>query len=272
MKKWADTFLGILCRYFRIEISGLEHIPSSGPAVIIANHSGWMGLDALLLAYLVRTRAGRVNRTMAHRGYFDWSKRIQKIAFINGLRRPKKEDAFETLRGGDLLILFPEGESGNFKSSAKRYQLQHFHKGFVHIAADAKVPVIPCAIVGAEEAQLNLGSIHFGSRSHPLRIPLPVPLPPLPSQWKIQFLPPILPENLVGFGTTPYSRAAGVAESIRYELQEKVQALRHGEDSVAHHFSEPINLAHRKSTMASSSAGTLPRTSSESLRWPNESQ
>lgn len=221
-----ERFLRFLCKYFRLEVTGLDHIPKSGPAVIIANHSGWMGLDALLLAYVIRSQTGRECRTMAHHGYFEWSKRIRELAVLSGLSRPKKEDACETLNDGHLLIVFPEGEAGNFKSSVKKYQLQPFHKGFVHIAADALAPVIPCGIIGAEETQFNLGSFHMGIRDHFLRIPLPVPFPPLPSKWRIHFFSPIPPETLVGFGATPYSRAAGVAESVRYEFQEQLLALK----------------------------------------------
>lgn len=222
----ADKILGILSRYFRLEVSGCEHVPRTGPGIIVANHSGWMGLDALLLSYVIRKKTGRDCHIMAHRGFFEWSRWIHRIACRNGLRKPSRLDACESLKNGDLLILFPEAEAGNFKSSAKRYQLQHFHRGFVSIAKETLAPVIPCGIVGAEDAQLNLGSVQVGPRLRSLRIPLPLLLPPLPSKWRMRFFEAIPSEKLTCFGNTPYSVAAGVAQSVRYELQENLLVLR----------------------------------------------
>lgn len=218
--------LDALCRYFRLQASGLEHLPHRGPAIIVANHSGWMGLDALLLAHVIRRRTGRNCRIMAHRAYFDWVRGIRRIALSRGLRRPRCDEALRTLAHGHLLIVFPEGEAGNFKSSLKRYRLQPFHKGFVRIARRSGAPVIPCAIAGAEESQLNLGSALLGVGRRRLRVPIPVPLPPLPSRWRIRFFPPIGAKELVCVGGTDQAQAEGVAAAIRLELQNRLLKLR----------------------------------------------
>ncbi len=159
---------------------------------------------------------------MAHRAFFEWFRGIREISFQKGLRRPRYDEALRTLAHGHLLLVFPEGEAGNFKSSTKRYQLQPFHKGFVRIARRSGAPIIPCAIRGAEESQFNLGSFLVGRGRYRLRLPLPIFLPPLPSRWRIQFFAPIAASALTGPGSTPQARAAGVAEAIRYDLQRRL--------------------------------------------------
>jgi 1-acyl-sn-glycerol-3-phosphate acyltransferase len=180
-----------LFKYFRVTVEQEQNVPSSGPAIIIANHSSLAGADALVLSEIVRRRRHRQARIMAHRFYFDWLRPLREFSFNFGLREPHVSSAVETLAHDHVMIVFPEGEAGNFKSSFKRYQLQRFHTGFLRMAKKTGAPIIPCLILGAEESHINLGSIDLSRYARKLRVPLPLNLIPLPTKWNIRFLEPV---------------------------------------------------------------------------------
>lgn len=191
VKTLTRLWLTLLRTYFRIEVEGLEHIPRKGGALIAPNHSGFAGADAVLLTFLIKRETKRRARILAHRSFFDFSKTLASISESFGLRKASVDGGAHQLKNDHLVILFPEGETGNFKTSFKRYRLQAFHTGFLRMALEAKVPIIPCVIIGAEESHLNLGNLNFSKIIKGLRIPLPVNWVPLPAKWRIVFLPKI---------------------------------------------------------------------------------
>jgi 1-acyl-sn-glycerol-3-phosphate acyltransferase len=108
-----------------------------------------------------------------------------------GLEETTVERGTELLQDENLVLIFPEGEKGNFKATWKRYRLQRFHTGFVRMAIQAQAPIVPCLVIGAEESHLNLGSVDLSSYLKGFRLPIPLSLLPLPAKWKIKFLPPL---------------------------------------------------------------------------------
>jgi 1-acyl-sn-glycerol-3-phosphate acyltransferase len=178
----------IVTRYFRVKVEGLRHVPRKGPVIVVANHSGYAGADAIVLAHLLHSRVGRSPRILAHPFFF--MSRLIRIFFRGfGLREAKYRSGLRSLREGNVLLIFPEGERGNFKSTLKRYRLQPFHTGFIRMALATHAKVVPCLVTGAEESHWNLGSLSFGRFAPKLRIPFPVNLFPLPARWRIRFLP-----------------------------------------------------------------------------------
>src|SRR6185437_10522863 len=154
-------FLKFLKTYFRVEIQGLENLPAKGQkGVICPNHSGYAGTDAVLLADLIHEHTGRRPRILAHRAFFDFSESVKAVSESFGLHKASIENGVDVQNRRHLLIIFPEGEKGNFKPSALRYRLQEFKTGFLRIAIEANAPIIPCVIIGAEESHLNLGNIN----------------------------------------------------------------------------------------------------------------
>lgn len=183
-------FARALWRYFRLEVEGLENIPEKTSAIIAPNHSGFSGFDAILLSHAIRTYKKRIPRVLTHKLWF--AHRLSKeIMQHYGFVEAKVNVGDEKLKKGKLLVLFPEGEDGNFKSSVKAYKLQEFRRGFIRLALTNQVPVIPTLIIGAEESHVNLRKIDFSFLIKGLRLPLPLNFIPLPSKWKIKFLPPV---------------------------------------------------------------------------------
>jgi len=190
---WRDVTrfsLKLLEKYFRLEVEGLENIPRKGRAILTSNHSGFSGLDALILCHQVYQNAQRIPRVLTHPFWFwqPWTAFIfNKMGFIEA----NFENAISHLRKNKMLLIFPEGEVGNFKPSTKAYSLQEFRKGFVRMSLLTQSPIVPTLIIGAEESHINLAQIRLDKRFGNLILPLPLNLIPLPSRWKIVFMPPI---------------------------------------------------------------------------------
>jgi 1-acyl-sn-glycerol-3-phosphate acyltransferase len=213
-----DLLMEVARRYFRLEIEGLEHIPRRGPALITPNHSGYSGFDAMLLSHEIFKGTGRVPRVLTHKFWFltETTKiPAEKIGFIeaniaNGLAQLKKNN---------LIMLFPEGERGNFKPTAKRYTLQRFKTGFVRLAVMRECPIVPTMVLGAEETHINLAQIKLDRFVPGAVLPLPLNVIPLPAKWKIKILAPI---------SLPYGPSAAddheLMEELAQDVREKMQS------------------------------------------------
>jgi 1-acyl-sn-glycerol-3-phosphate acyltransferase len=181
----------VLAHYFRLKVHGVKRLPATGPAIVVANHSGFAGFDAIMICHLLRKYAKRPYKVVAHRAYFDMFQSLRVIARSFGFTEAKLAKAQETLEQNEMLLLFPEGEQGNFKSSWQRYMLRPFHTGFVRLALATGAPIYPCLVVGAEETNFNLGNINLSRFIDHLVVPLPLNVLPLPAKWSIEFLSPI---------------------------------------------------------------------------------
>ncbi|TDD82891.1 acyltransferase family protein [Actinomadura darangshiensis] len=185
--------------WFRVEIEGLENIPEGG-ALLVANHSGTIPLDALMLSVALHDHADRQVRLLG-------ADLVYQIPLLGHLSRKAghtlacKEDAARLLAKGELVGVFPEGFKGVGKPFAERYKLQRFGRGgFVGTALRGGVPIVPCAIVGAEEIYPKIADLRplarlLGLPYFPVTptFPLlgPAGLVPLPSKWVIRFGEPM---------------------------------------------------------------------------------
>ena len=135
----------------------------------------------------------------------------KKIGFVEA----NMKNGLEQLNKNNLVIIFPEGEKGNFKPTTKRYHLQEFKRGFVRMAIEAQCPIIPTLIIGAEETHINLKRLKIFEKT---MIPIPLNLLPLPAKWKIKFLPAI---------KLPYTKSAledpELIVDLAQELRESMQ-------------------------------------------------
>ncbi|MBI4405234.1 MAG: acyltransferase family protein [Deltaproteobacteria bacterium] len=182
--------LDLVNRYLRVKTEGLENLPGKGPCVVIGNHSGYMGFDALMLGHQVFLATNRIPNIIAHKLWFirpEISVHAQKLGLVpatfdNGLRLLQKKRS---------LILFPEGEEGNFKPSRYRYRLRKFRRGFVRLALATGAPIIPSVILGAEETHITISQIRWSKELLGVIIPIPLNVLPLPVKWNIKFLKPI---------------------------------------------------------------------------------
>ena len=186
--------------YWRCEVFGIENIPTEGPAILAANHSGTIPVDGAMLKVAVLKEHGRNPWLLAA----DLAFRIpvfRDVIRIAGNARADRGETVALLRKGELIGVFPEGFKGIGKGWKKRYQLQRFGRGgFVEVAMEAGAPIIPVAIIGAEEAfpmiaNLKVLARRFGLPYFPVTPTFPLLGPlgaiPLPSKWIIAFGRPI---------------------------------------------------------------------------------
>ncbi|WP_347358973.1 lysophospholipid acyltransferase family protein [Bdellovibrio sp.] len=209
--------LEIMRKYFRLEIEGVENIPRRGAVVLAPNHSGYSGFDAILLGHIVQQEAKRVPRVLTHHFWF-LTETTAIPANKMGFTEATYENGVNALKKGNAIVLFPEGEQGNFKPTSERYQLQEFKRGFVRMALEAQCPIVPVVVLGAEETHINLKKLKFTKFLKGTVIPLPLNVIPLPAKWRIRFLEPI---------ALPYKPEAvndsDLMNEIAQDIQEKMQ-------------------------------------------------
>jgi 1-acyl-sn-glycerol-3-phosphate acyltransferase len=165
--------------YFRVQSTGIERIPRRGAAILVANHGGTLPLDAALIVLdvLRRTDPPRVARPIGDVfiPLLPWVGALfTRLGMVGGARNNFRH----LLESGELPLVFPEGVPGMKKGFRRRYQLQTWRVGHVELAIRHRVPIVPTAVVGAEEAWPLIGRI---DRFHWFGAPfLPIPLVPLP--------------------------------------------------------------------------------------------
>ena len=194
-------------RYFRVRLLGIDNVPDEGAALLVGNHSGGIPYDGAMLLHGVRRDHARhryVRPLIANFAFRSgW---MTNVVSRVGCVRASMENALPMLARGELVAVFPEGLKGVGKLYRERYRLARFGRGgFVRLAREAQVPLLPVAIVGAEEIHPVIGKItRF---AEPLGIPYipitptfpwlgPLGLLPVPTKWTIQIGKPIAPPKL----------------------------------------------------------------------------
>jgi 1-acyl-sn-glycerol-3-phosphate acyltransferase len=212
--------------WFRVEVSGIENLPKTGAALVVANHAGVLPIDGLMASVAVHDKhpTNRDLRLLAADLVFDMPM-LGQAARKAGHTMACTADAHRLLAAGELTAVFPEGYKGLGKHFKDRYKLQRFGRGgFVAAALRTKAPIVPCSIVGSEEiypmlADVKLLARLFGLPYFPITplFPLagPAGLVPLPSKWHIQFGDAI--------STAGYDEAAAEDPMVTFELTDQVR-------------------------------------------------
>ena len=230
------VFAPVYKHWFRAEWEGLEKIPKTGGALLVANHAGALPPDAPTIMHGIEVELGRPVYGMADYIF----RRVPWVgtmwARVGGLPA-HPDNALRLLKDqGQLAVVFPEGTKGPSKTYADRYRLRRFGRGgFVEIAMRAGVPVIPIAVVGAEESMPVIFRLPTLARA--LGVPyVPVtanvlvfgPLGLLlyfPSKLKLRVLDPVTFDVPPGQERYSKSRVMEEAESIRLHLQESLYEM-----------------------------------------------
>ncbi|MFC4589023.1 lysophospholipid acyltransferase family protein [Sphaerisporangium corydalis] len=223
--------------WFRVETLGLENVPDEAGALVVANHSGTVPVDALMLQVALHDDhpAHRPLRLLG-------ADLVYQLPVLGHLSRKSghtlacPEDADRLMRKGELVGVFPEGFKGVGKPFAERYKLQRFGRGgFVASAIRAQVPIIPCSIVGAEEIYPKIGNLRsiarlFGLPYVPIT-PLfpwlgPLGLLPLPSKWMIQFGEPVRTDEFDPEEADDPMLVFNLTDQVRELVQQQLNRLR----------------------------------------------
>lgn len=235
--RWEWLFEFLYSRWFRVEAQGLEHVPAKGRALLVANHAGTLPYDSAMVMHAVRRDhpSRRDVRPLVEDTVFHLPFLGPIMNRIGGVRADP-ENAERLLAKDELVAVFPEGEKGMGKLWRDRYRLQRFGRGgFVKLALRTRAPIIPVAVVGAEEAAPMLGKVTWFAKNIGIPwIPVtplfpwlgPAGLLPLPSKWFVRFGEPI---DL----TAEHGPAAAddrllvnrIADQIRSQIQQMIDEL-----------------------------------------------
>jgi 1-acyl-sn-glycerol-3-phosphate acyltransferase len=221
--------------WFRVEVEGIEQVPSVGGALLVSNHAGAVPPDAAMIAKAIKEEHARprlLHLTVEHffKGYPGLAMLVAKLGGVPA----HPANVQRLLRDEEQLVLvFPEGRKGTEKLYKDRYKLRRFGRGgFVEAAMRAGAPIVPVAVVGAEEAMPSFAQLRPLQRLTGLIYAPITPTFPhlgllggliyLPAKFRIRFLEPIPTGEL---GEEPWEDRAlvqEVAEEVRARIQEEL--------------------------------------------------
>ncbi len=220
--------------WFRCEVEGIENVPATGGALLVSNHAGALPPDAAMIAKAIKTEHTRprpLHLTVEHffKGYPGLSMLVSKLGGV-----PAHPANVHRLLADEqqLVLVFPEGAKATEKLYKDRYKLRRFGRGgFVEAAMRAGVPIVPVAVVGAEEAMPTFAHVGLLKQLTGL-IYFPItPLFPhfvlfgaayLPAKFRIRFLEPVHTDDM---GERPWEDKGlvqDVAEDIRASIQDEL--------------------------------------------------
>ncbi|MBN2714554.1 MAG: acyltransferase family protein [Deltaproteobacteria bacterium] len=206
MARWWST------HYFSTRIYDVNQLPTPGPALIVGNHSaGLMPLDALFAMNEIRDTFGRDQRVYSLVHDFAYmAPRIARVARRMGVIRAKKENALAALASGGHVLAYPGGDRDAFRTFAERKKVVFAgRKGFVRIALQAGVPIVPLVSVGLHESFFVISKGESIARKLGLKkmlrtevmpfsisfpwglVPAFFPFIPLPTAIEMAFCPPV---------------------------------------------------------------------------------
>jgi 1-acyl-sn-glycerol-3-phosphate acyltransferase len=221
--------------WFRCEVEGVENVPAEGGALLVSNHAGALPPDAPMIAKAIKEEHPHprpLHLTVEHffKGYPGFSMLLPKIGAVPAHPANVHRLLYDE---GQLVLVFPEGRKGTEKLYKDRYRLRRFGRGgFVEAAMRARAPIVPIAVVGAEEAAPAFAQIKPLQRlTGLLYFPITPTFPHfgllgmlgyLPAKFKIRFLRPVRTDAM---GDAPWDDTAlvqTVAHDIRASIQEEL--------------------------------------------------
>ncbi len=216
-------FLWLYRHYHRVEVHGIEKVPA-GRVLLIGNHSGQLPMDGAMIAVslMVEGKPPRAVRSLVDK----WVPSLPYVSTFMarvGQIVGTPENCRRLLNAGEAILVFPEGARGINKLWPQRYQLQEFGLGFMRLALETDTPIVPVAVVGAEEQAPALVDVKplaklLGFPAFPLT-PTGLPLP-LPTKYRIYFGDPM--------------HFTGRPDDEDSELDKKVRAVKSSIQSMIH--------------------------------------
>lgn len=241
-----EPILNFYYRYwFRVEVEGIENVPADRGALLVSNHSGALPPDAPMIMQAIRNEHSSPRPLyMLGEHWFKGYPGVSMIVSKMGVVPAHRENAQRLLRDENrLAVVFPEGQKGSRKVYWQRYRLRRFGRGgFVRTAIRAQVPIVPIALIGAEEAmpifahmrllQKLSGLIYFPLTPSFPQFGLAAPLMYLPSKFKIRFMEPIDMAEIPPETADDPAEIQNISERIRTQIQHQLDDMISERESV----------------------------------------
>jgi 1-acyl-sn-glycerol-3-phosphate acyltransferase len=216
--------------WFRAEVEGIENVPATGGALLVANHGGALPPDAAIIAKAIREEHPHprpVNITVEHffKGYPGFSMLIPKIGGVPAHPANVQRLLYDEEQ---LVLVFPEGRKATEKLYKDRYRLRRFGRGgFVEAAMRARAPIVPVCVVGAEEAAPVFAQVGLMKRlTGLLYFPITPTFPHfgllgmlgfLPAKFKIRFLEPLR------FDEEGLNQDKALVQTVAHDIRARIQ-------------------------------------------------
>ncbi len=221
--------------WWRVEVSGIEHVPASGRLLLVGNHSGGLfPYDGAMIAEALRAHhpgGGRHARPLVE-DFVYHTPFLGPVLARAGIVRASSANARRLLLREQAVVVFPEGAKGLGKYYRDRYRLQRFARGgFVSLALRTQAPLVPVAVIGAEEIHPVLARWHWMARALDLPyFPVTPTFPwlglaglvPLPTKWRIAFGTPI---DLAAEHGPDAHRDEILVNRLKEEIRERIQRM-----------------------------------------------
>jgi 1-acyl-sn-glycerol-3-phosphate acyltransferase len=234
-----EPVLNFYYRYwFRVEVEGMQNIPMSGGALVASNHSGALPPDAPMIMQAIRNEHAHPRPLyMLGEHWFKGYPGVGMLANKIGLVAAHPANAHRLLHDeGRLVLVFPEGQKGTRKLFWQRYKLRRFGRGgFVKTAIRAGVPIVPVAVMGAEEAmpifahvpllQRLTGLIYFPINHAFPHFGLLAGAMYLPAKFRIRFLEPVRFERYGPEAADDVAFVQQMADDIRSRIQDSLNEM-----------------------------------------------
>jgi 1-acyl-sn-glycerol-3-phosphate acyltransferase len=227
----AGLFRAAYERWFRVTWEGLEHIPTDGGALLVANHAGMMPVDGGIVQYGIESECGRDVYPLAHSGFW-------RVPFIgrmlsrSGAVVGHPRNADQLLRDGHLVLVFPEGAKGPVKDADQYRRLQRFGRGgFVASALQAGVPIIPVVLAGTEDTTPTVATFRAFGQQVPISWntlllgPVLGAVAHLPAKISVRVLSPVESQAPPDRDHYPQSLLMDQAEGIRSGMQTALDSM-----------------------------------------------
>jgi len=216
--------------YFRTTVEGIDHVPAEGRCIVVANHSGALPLDGLMLRAALRIEHAQKRDLRWLAEDFVYYLPFAGV-FMNrvGAVRACPENAERLLEKENIVGVFPEGVHGIKKLFQERYRLQRFGRGgYIRLCLRMRAPIVPCAIIGAEESSPLLYRLEgltelLGLPYFPITPTFPFLGPagllPAPTKWRMRFGEPINLDNYGPEAADDHVLVGRLSERVRSSIQ-----------------------------------------------------
>jgi 1-acyl-sn-glycerol-3-phosphate acyltransferase len=219
--------------YWRIEVAGIDHIPSQGRGILTGIHRGFMPWDGVMALHLTVRGTGRYPRFLIHPGLVKFPFLANFMTKLGGIIACQ-QNAAHVLERDELLGVFPEGIHGAFVHYSQAYKIGDFHRDyFVKIALRHRAPIIPFVTVGSAEIFPILAKLkaRWWTRytewpSFPITPTFPLIPLPLPSKWHTRFLSPMhVEEDYPPSAATNTRIVRSISNEIRHRMQQAIDEM-----------------------------------------------
>lgn len=220
-------------KYWRVTTTGLEHVPSTGRALLVVNHSGQLPFDGAMLTEAIRLEhsRNRLVRTM-FATWFPTLPIISDLLVKCGQVLATEDNGTRLLQRDELVSVFPEGYKGVGKLYKDRYQLARFGRGgFIRMALKSQAPILPVSVVGAEETYISIAKSELMAKAigfpyFPITVTFPwlglLGFIPLPTKWYIDIGEPIPLDGYAPNADQNLLLVSQLTDQVRGEVQKMI--------------------------------------------------